>query len=459
MSGRFLVIRSDALGSSVEVTASGSDVVVRDLETDGTWSFARSLVAAIDYQGGSGKDQFVTSVAGLPVRVFGYGGDDDLTGGSAADHLNGGEGHDRLDAAGGNDGLVGGVGDDVLLGAAGDDWLWGRDGHDRLVGGAGADRLWGEGGNDVLVTIDGATGDLAQPDAGRDTLWLDLVGTTTDGTFAPAGDRLQSVAGFANGADRTLDGDRIADPAVTSGLTYRRFSNDPLFGPAGPTMNDIRQGSLGDCYLLAGLAAIADDNPQAVRENAVDFGDGTFGVRYGNRFYRVDDDLPVWNSWSVNPAYAGLGAGRSLWVGIYEKAFAHYRTGANSYASIEGGWSVEVNRAFGSTSWGTRQLTGYATATAVANDLDARWSRGEAVTIGFLYARVHGGGNAPLIMSHMYTVARVLRDPSGVVTSIVLRNPWGIDGAGSDGDTSDGLVTVTPAQLLQYVGQVNWGRV
>ena len=28
-----------------------------------------------------------------------------------------------------------------------------------------------------------------------------------------------------------------------------------------------------------------------------------------------------------------------MWVAVVEKAYAHYRTGANSYASLSGGWA------------------------------------------------------------------------------------------------------------------------
>jgi hypothetical protein len=64
-----------------------------------------------------------------------------------------------------------------------------------------------------------------------------------------------------------------------------------------------------------------------------------------------------------------------------------------------------------------------------------------------------------LIMGHQYTVISVTRNARGVVTRITLRNPWGYDGAGNDGNTNDGLVTITPRQPYQYTGRVNWGRV
>ena len=53
----------------------------------------------------------------------------------------------------------------------------------------------------------------------------------------------------------------------------------------------------------------------------------------------------------------------------------------------------------------------------------------------------------PLIGFHAYTVEAVNYDSAGVATSLRLRNPWGVDGAGSDG-ANDGYVTVTAAQAL-----------
>ena len=289
-------------------------------------------------------------------------------------------------------------------------------------------------------------------------MWVDKTGSSTDRIYgATSSDKVQYVTGFANGADRTLNGDRLADPTVKSGHTYKMFSGNPLFSSVGPQASDIRQGDLGDCWVLAGLGAIANDDPFALRQNVVDFDDGTYGVRLGNNFYRVDNDLPVDSASSTHPVYADLGAQNSMWAAIVEKSYAFYRTGANSYSSIEGGWSVDVNRAFGATSTGDRAIDTYANATALANDIFNHWNHYDAVTVGFAGGSIASG--APLVNSHMYTVMYVTRNSSGVVTSITLRNPWGVDGAGNDSNPYDGLVTVTPGQLFGSTGRVNWGYV
>lgn len=458
-SGNRLVVKSDNASTSVSVSQSGSNLVVSEVGTSRSWSYARSSVGDLEFQGGNGNDRFVNNISNLPTRAFGNAGNDYLEGYNAVDTFVGGAGDDTLVGYGGDDIMWGGTGNDVLRGMDGNDQLMGDDGNDRLNGGNGADKMWGGAGNDVLISIDNAVGDFNQGDAGRDTIWVDKTGSSNDGVAgATSEDAVQYVAFFANGADRTLNGDRIGDPTALAGQTYKTFSNRTLFGSNGPQANDIRQGATGDCYLLAGLSAIADDSPQAIRNRVVDFDDGTYGVRLGDKFYRVDNDLPVRSSTDTNPANAGFGANGSMWVAVVEKAFAHYRTGANSYGSIEGGWGVEANRAFGTTAAGDRDIHSYSSATALANEIFSRWNSFSAVTIGFTGKKV-ASATVPLVMGHMYTVMNVIRNSAGTVTSIVLRNPWGYDGAGNDSNTNDGLVSVTPSQLMQLNGRVNWGRV
>src|SRR5262249_38050883 len=150
-----------------------------------------------------------------------------------------------------------------------------------------------------------ATGDYADGGAGVDTVW----GDANADTYYAEGRR--NVSSFANGADPTPDGDRSADPGIpTLGYTTPlspTMSRMSLFSSAGPTLGDIRQGQVGDCWLMAELGAMANDDPQSIRQRVVDFGDGTYGVAIGGNFYRVDNDLPVYSEMSI-PTFAGLGA-------------------------------------------------------------------------------------------------------------------------------------------------------
>lgn len=454
--GSMLCVKTDDTATSVEVRQVGSDIVIHDLTTARSWNFAASRVGTVEFQGGAGNDRFVNNVMNLPTRAFGFGGNDYLEGYHAVDTFVGGDGDDTLVGYGGDDQFWGGNGNDVILGGNGNDQLMGDAGDDQLNGQGGNDRLWGGNGNDVLVAIDSGTSDSVTGGEGIDTFWVDRNGSWADSVAdASSGDKVQSVAVFANGADRTLDGDRIADPTVKAGYTYRAFAGNPLFAKSGPSMSDIRQGELGDCYFLAGLGAIAGDSPTTLRQNIVDFNDGTYGVRLGDSFYRVDNDLPV-RTGSTQAAFAALGRENSMWVAVAEKAFAHYRRGQSSYASIEGGNVVEANRAFGATSSGLQTFASYGNATSLIADLYNRWSTYQSVGVEFW----NGPSNGPVVLGHAYTVVSFVRDAVGAITSVVVRNPWGVDGGSqTDSNPYDGLVTLTAAQLFQYSGGVSWGRV
>jgi Ca2+-binding RTX toxin-like protein len=451
-----LTVYANNWATSVLVRPVGSRVQVLDQDTRMTWT--RPGVTEVDFVGGAGNDTFVNTVDRVAVKAWGNGGGDDLRGAGGDDTLDGGIGNDTLVGGAGNDTLTGGPGNDSLQGGDGDDHLGGGDGDDCLNGGAGTDWLVGGGGDDVLVAIDGVSNDYTEGDAGRNAIWVDANGTGGDYVAGPtAADRVQRVGGFANGADRTLDGDAIDDPAAGAGTTFKRFAG-PLFSSAGPADADIRQGDLDDCWLLAALGAVAADSPDVLRQNVADFGDGTYGVRLGNVFYRVDADLPVYSAADAAPAYAGLGAEGSLWVAVVEKAYAQYRIAngtANAYADLNGGWSVEVNRAFGATTTGNVAIGTFPSAAALANTMYNAWNASGAVTIGF----TETPANAPLINSHMYQVVTFVRNAAGQITAVVLRNPWGVDGIAADSNADDGIVTVSPSMLYACVGRVNWGHV
>ena len=57
----------------------------------------------------------------------------------------------------------------------------------------------------------------------------------------------------------------LVDPAPLDGRVTAHFGDVPLFGPDGPTAGDVNQGSLGDCWLIAALASVADGDPRSHR--------------------------------------------------------------------------------------------------------------------------------------------------------------------------------------------------
>ncbi len=126
-----------------------------------------------------------------------------------------------------------------------------------------------------------------------------------------------------------------------------------LFRSSGPSLADIRQGSIGDCYFLASLGAVAQTHPQAIRDMITDNGDGTFTVRFfiegAPAYVTVDRMLPV----DGNNVLVYSGAGRAatlpavlhssnpIWPHLIEKAYAQinetdkiWQSGRNEYSTF-----------------------------------------------------------------------------------------------------------------------------
>ena len=99
----------------------------------GTRLFTSSLLGG---RSSSRNDQLQAPAATTnSYQIWGYDGNDSLTGGSRPDALLGGTGEDRLDGGGSNDILYGGPDKDTLVGGDGNDTLIGGPGDDVLLGG------------------------------------------------------------------------------------------------------------------------------------------------------------------------------------------------------------------------------------------------------------------------------------------------------------------------------------
>ncbi|MFZ4575229.1 MAG: C2 family cysteine protease [Phycisphaerales bacterium] len=258
--------------------------------------------------------------------------------------------------------------------------------------------------------------------------WID----STD-SFSGSG-TVHSIASLAGNVSKAA-GASLANP-TDSGSTRKVTSS--LWG-SGPAAADINQGAVGDCYFLASLAGFATSAPAMIAERAVDLGDGTYVVQFtqgSNQSYvRVSNDLPTSNG--TNYRFAKPGASGSAWVPVMEKAYAYFRTGANTYASISGGWMADVYTAFGvaSSSFALSGLSDAALFTMVSSAL----ASGKAVTFGTFSSA------ATLVGGHAYTLTAVSRDANGAAVFTV-RNPWGV--SGTSAESSSGYAQLTYAQMV-----------
>ena len=457
--GGILTVHCDNNATSVLVSQTATNISIYDISSNRSWMYSASQVGRVDVFGGAGADALTSTgpANGRLVRLIGMGGNDTLTGGDGREILNGKGGNDTISGGGGNDTLNGGDGNDTLNGGNGSDVLDGGNGSDWLNGGADSDTISGGGGDDTLISIDGGTSDLLDPGLGFDILWTDKNGAATDSILGTTtGKVVNAVTGFANsGADRTLDGDRLSDPTLlNSSDVYETFSGRPLFGQDGPSIKDITQGALGDCYMLAGLGAIARQNPDVIRANVVDFGDGTYGVHLGTSFYRVDNDLPVAQNGDQKLVYTALGQGGSVWVSVMEKAWTYARPGAGgSYAGIDGGFTTEILQAFRLTGVGADSFHPgfgglfFPTSASLGAAIDKVFSQGMAPTIG-----IDTPSSGLLISSHQYIVVGVTKT-AGQVTSVTLHNPWNIDGGTlTSGNPNDGDIVIDIDTLFACSG-------
>ncbi|KAK4118594.1 cysteine proteinase [Parathielavia appendiculata] len=234
--------------------------------------------------------------------------------------------------------------------------------------------------------------------------------------------------------------------------------------------SDVKQGSLGDCWLMASLSGLANVE-DGIQRICVEY-DTKIGI-YGFVFYRdgewiysiIDDKLylksPCWDSPSMQRDllqqidredvervyrktyqtgskalfFAQNKDQNETWVPLIEKAYAKAH---GDYASLAGGWIGE----------GLEDLSGGVTTELLASDildLDGFWENElSKVNQEFLFGCSTGlldggyGDRDGIEEGHAYVVmeARTLKNGTRLVK---LRNPWGKtkkgiwEGAWSDG--------------------------
>ena len=122
----------------------------------------------------------------------------------------------------------------------------------------------------------------------------------------------------------------------------------PLFASNGPSMSDVNQGYLGDCFVLAPLAEMAAQDPSAIQSMITANGNNTYNVRFeidGKADYVTVDDKLADGGEIFNHA-------SDAWAGLIEKAYAQLQASGsvtgdgfsfgNSFSSIASGGDPEM---------------------------------------------------------------------------------------------------------------------
>ncbi|MFO0724370.1 MAG: C2 family cysteine protease [Myxococcota bacterium] len=197
------------------------------------------------------------------------------------------------------------------------------------------------------------------------------------------------------------------------GLAFRR---DPKGGLVAPLFSDVTQGNLGDAWLLASCAAVAQAAPQHILERVVREDDDRFSVHLGSITLVVSPEFPAERY--ADPTPNGLAD--TLWVALIEKAFAQLDGG--SYQNLEcgnPGRALEVLTGAPSTRVSLTERT----------PLEALWQR---ISVAATAARPMVlrtkdlEVSKPLCAEHTYAVLGASEQAG--VRVVRVYNPWGTRG-------------------------------
>jgi hypothetical protein len=324
-----------------------------------------------------------------------------------------------------------------------------------LVNGNAANAYW-TGGNANSVALSNLAAGASQAQLGN------LIGKWFQGTDLP-----NSYV------------DMSGDSAFT--VSYKTVTN-AVFGASGPSMNDINQGYLGDCYFEASCAEVADMNPSYIESMFSNNGNGTYGVR----FYYDGAAEYVTVNLSLADGGTEFNEATDVWASLAEKAWAQFQainpdTGnsayndGNSWSSIGNGgdpaYALEALTGASliaefepnGTNWNdytynsSLNWTGYSdlgmTTSSVLASIVAALASHDDVDITSNTYGYDSSGNETLIPDHVLSVYGY--DSSTQMLEV--RNPWGdFDGYHYDASTKKYYDPTFEVSLTTLLADDDW---
>jgi hypothetical protein len=104
------------------------------------------------------------------------------------------------------------------------------------------------------------------------------------------------------------------------------------FGDANEVaMNDVRQGTIADCFVMSAIASVARTDPQAIKRMIQDNGDGTYTVTFKQKKVGFGvgpneyEDKKVTVTGNFAPRAGNSGDYGEIWPQIIEKAYAQFK--------------------------------------------------------------------------------------------------------------------------------------
>ena len=220
-----------------------------------------------------------------------------------------------------------------------------------------------------------------------------------------------------------------------------------LFGSSGISPHDIGQGEIGNCWLMHGMAAVAE-KPGRVERIFLNDELSSNGI-YGVQLYVlgvpttvvIDDSVPLKSSGST--IFGKVGPDGALWGILLEKAFA--KTFGTYEAMISGDPRTSIAMLTGAPS--ERFYTSQISANALFDIIKAANEPGVWGMVSAGTPSSSGGDSdrsaTGMAQSHAYTVlsAHEVTDGNGITRKLLrVRNPWGQEqyqGPFSDDDTAN----------------------
>ena len=194
------------------------------------------------------------------------------------------------------------------------------------------------------------------------------------------------------------------------GVRYQKVEGAAFNGD--PTVDDVKQRQLGDCYLMAALGAMAStaDGKKALKDMVTPDGEAaSYTVTFKKKrlFKTISESRTVDNWFPMGPRHqyaetGGPGPTESpLWPAIIEKAFASWK---GSYDDIERGHAEKAIKEMTGLSSKETPLSDFSSDESLLEAMQGALERGEAVTAASIHTearsytgKLDGTGLGPFV--------------------------------------------------------------
>ncbi|MFN7143527.1 MAG: C2 family cysteine protease [Myxococcota bacterium] len=309
-------------------------------------------------------------------------------------------------------------------------------------------------------------------------------GTVPDGAPAEilqvSGARIKvRVRSGAKNVDGWVDAGVFSDqPSLTRDEENEKLADDFVYSkvegdhsPKAPTGKETAQGSAGDCFFIASMAAVANASPSAIQDMVkYDAKTGIYTVRFYEEqgrgafkpvYIQVDGYLPTSAANRNDPSYAGDEGGK-MWSAIIEKAYAKWKGGYDVIG--EGGTGEEAMAEITGARSTNKRPSSMKEADVVPFFTQAK-KDGKAIYAGVKNGQkaeaqtpLGGTGDGPLKgkVSHTHRWNEIV--PGSVMISDTKRKAEPVWDTGAEGDKSGKLEGDTlKSGSVQYKGEAKDG--